>query len=292
MMNDELIPLPTFYYHQDGEIALHKAASQGHTELCHVLIEAGSNIDMKCKVTGSPCRNQRARYDVFVSYRAASDVRHAKYLYDRLQARGLSVWLYHVSSTPGIPWVKELSSTLVDCVSFVCLLSREAINHPERPWENFSELKIDSDCDFVFLEHRFALELQALRYLRTIIPLMIGDADDASVTPSPLYTNYYSSGCHPHAADKHVEAVELKLMTCLSLLNLGEPLVRNKTAKATLEDIVAFQSVFVDGKGYEAFENVVEKICSVIEEERHVETKELDSEVKNKVNCIFFGRNV
>jgi hypothetical protein len=65
----------------------------------------------------------------------------------------------------------------------------------------------------VFLEHPLALELRSLGFLEKIFPVMVGNADDPSVTPSPSYTNCFSSGCNPKAADVHVESVKMKQAT-------------------------------------------------------------------------------
>ena len=43
---------------------------------------------------------------------------------------------------------------------FACLLSKCAINHPDKPWQNFTKLEPKSRCDNELLEWRLALELR------------------------------------------------------------------------------------------------------------------------------------
>ena len=59
-------------------------------------------------------------------------------------------------------WEQGFCEGLVSSRAFVPLLSRDAINHPDKDWQNFSKLTADSSCDNVFLEHRLAVELQEL----------------------------------------------------------------------------------------------------------------------------------
>jgi hypothetical protein len=209
---------------------------------------------------------QAPAYDVFISYRVASDSRHVEYLYNLLCDHGLKVWWDKICLKPGVPWEQGFCSGLVDSKAFVCLLSKEAINHPDRPWQNFSQLHVQSKCDNVFLEHRLALELRALGFIEKIFPVMIGDADDPSITPSPTYTNYFRSGCSPNVTDVHVESVEVKLLEHMYSQALGEPLEKKKTVKSTLDDILANQGGFIEGDGVEAFKAVAERILAMIHE--------------------------
>jgi len=45
-----------------------------------------------------------AEFDVFVSYRVQSDVKHAEILYDKLTEAGLKVWWDKKCLLPGVPW--------------------------------------------------------------------------------------------------------------------------------------------------------------------------------------------
>ena len=55
--------------------------------------------------------------------------------------------------------------------AFVPLLSRDAINDPDKTWQNFSKLTAkQSNCDNVFLDHRLAVELQGLGLIEKMFP--------------------------------------------------------------------------------------------------------------------------
>jgi hypothetical protein len=131
----------------------------------------------------------------------------------------------------------------------------------------------------VFLELRLALELRSLGFLDKIFPVMIGDADDPFITPSPSYTNYFSSGCNPKAADVHVESVEMKLTEHMDAQALGEPLEKNKTVKATLDEILANQGGFIEGDGVKAFDAVAERIVTMMLDCRNEEKSNADSDL-------------
>jgi hypothetical protein len=123
-------------------------------------------------------------------------------------------------------------------------------------------LEVDSPCDNLFLEHRLALELRGLGYVRNIYPVIIGDADDPYITPSPYYDDFFVSG-YPETKDVYVEAVESKLVEHMELQALGEPLEKNKTVKATLDGILNYSGGHIFGDGCEAFSRAVESIYNL-----------------------------
>ena len=55
------------------------------------------------------------------------------------------------------------------------ILSKEAINHPDKDVQNFGKLSENSNCDNVFLEYRLALELKQLGLLDFIFPIFVGN---------------------------------------------------------------------------------------------------------------------
>jgi serine/threonine protein kinase len=203
---------------------------------------------------------EKPQFDVFISYRVASDARHTEYLYHRLMAEGFKVWWDKECLAPGVPWEEGFCQGLVNSRSFICIVSKEAINHPKKSWNDFGALTQSSNCDNVLLEHRLALELRSLGYIEKIYPLMIGDADTDSVTPSPTYSNFFATGGKPQAPDFFVESVERKLEEHMDMQALGKPIEKNKTVKAVLEDILACQGTLVQGNGNDAFNEAVEAI--------------------------------
>ena len=92
-------------------------------------------------------QGEAATWDVFLSYRVDSDSTHVKLFYDALTALGLTVWWDKQCLLPGQPWEEGFCNGLMKSCCFVCLLSRNAINHPDKPWQNFTR----------FLRRKFAL---------------------------------------------------------------------------------------------------------------------------------------
>ena len=75
------------------------------------------------------------------------------------------MWLWIVLSRwdkvrlePGQSWEEGFCDGLLKSRIFLPILSRGAINHPDKSWQNFSQLTTDSNCDNVLLEHLLSLE--------------------------------------------------------------------------------------------------------------------------------------
>ena len=64
---------------------------------------------------------------------------------------------------------------------FVPILSRAAINNKKIKNYNYNNLTIKSSCDFLLLQHRYALELYHLGFIENIYPLFVGDFDDGII---------------------------------------------------------------------------------------------------------------
>ncbi len=118
------------------------------------------------------------KFDIFISYRVASDTHHADVLYNRLTQEGYRVWWDAKCLEPGQDWKEGFCEGIVNSKTFMCLLSKEAINHPTKEWQNFFKLTKSSKCDNVFLEHRLALELKQFGLIESVFPIMIGDYDN------------------------------------------------------------------------------------------------------------------
>ena len=182
----------------------------------------------------------QAEYDVFLSYRVASDSHHVEKMYHLLTSQGLKVWWDKLCLLPGVDWKEGFCAGLVNSKAFVCLLSRHAINHPDRDWQNFSKLTVSSRGDNVFLEHRLALELQGLGLIEKIFPLFIGDIDSTT----GQYSNYFGSGCHPYCPDAHVQACEMDVRHHMESQALGIPLEVDRTVSSVVSTITACQGIF------------------------------------------------
>ena len=204
----------------------------------------------------------RPKMQVFLSYRVSSDSQHVEKLYKLLTAKGLSVWWDKICLEPGVPWKEGFCAGLVNSDCFVCLLSRGAINHPDKAWQNFSKLEKGATCDNVFLEHRMALELKALGLIRRVLPVFIGDADnDANPTN---FGPFFEAGCLPRAADTHVISVEQDLREHMANQALGTPLEETRTVKEVLAEITSNQGSKIEGDAQAAFVTAADYIEQMV----------------------------
>ena len=91
-------------------------------------------------------------FDVFISYRVASDVDPAEKLYNELGKRGIKVWWDKKCLHVGLDWKEGFIMGLLTSRTFVSLMSQDAINHSTISYQNYSKLTETSKCDNVFLE--------------------------------------------------------------------------------------------------------------------------------------------
>jgi serine/threonine protein kinase len=203
-----------------------------------------------------------ADYDVFLSYRVDSDFKHVQMLYQALQNLELKVWLDRTCLLPGQPWEEGFCDGLVNSSCFVCLLSRNAVNHPDRPWQNFTKLEECSRCDNVLLEWRLALELRERGLIEGIFPIFIGDC--VEIRPGELeYSHYTSSHCGPAPADLpdvSVTSLEHKLRDHLERLGLGTPLETSKSVREIVCAVTGNQGGNFRGNP----DNALKSICASI----------------------------
>mmetsp|Transcript_19108 Transcript_19108/g.26270 ORF Transcript_19108/g.26270 Transcript_19108/m.26270 type:complete len:264 (-) Transcript_19108:332-1123(-) len=208
-----------------------------------------------------------AEFDVFLSYRVQSDVKHAEILYDKLTSAGLKVWWDKKSLMPGVPWKQGFCDGMVKSLVFLPLLSREAINSSSVEKQNFSLLSRSSQCDNVLLEHRLALELMERGIIMNIYPVLIGDlVDDAH---GGSYSDYFASGCHPQLTNAViVESVEHALQDQLNRLCFGTPLLDEQTVPVVLDSILKNQGCLVDGPQESAFDSVMNDVILMVRQKR------------------------
>ena len=83
----------------------------------------------------------------------------------------------HINTSSSQPTLSDGFCTgLAKSKVFVPLLSKEGINHPDKPWQNFSKLTETSPCDNVFLEYRMALDLCQRGLVDKVFPVFFPDA--------------------------------------------------------------------------------------------------------------------
>ena len=163
---------------------------------------------------------------------------------------------------PGVDWEQGFCEGLVSSRAFVPLLSRDAINHSDKDWQNFSKLTADSKCDNVFLEHRLAVELHELGMIEKMFPIFIGDVDFTT----DEYTNYFGSGCHPKLPNVSVAAVEEKLRHHMESQALGTPLVPDRTVLSVVTAITSCQGAFIQGESNATFQAAADSIANMVVE--------------------------
>ena len=203
---------------------------------------------------------EKPKYDVFLSYRVASDSPHVEKLYNLLTAQGFKVYWDKLCLEPGVDWEQGFCEGLVSSRAFVPLLSRDAINHPDKAWQNFSKLTADSNCDNVFLEHRLAVELQGLGLIEKMFPVFIGNLD----ATTSEYSHYFGSGCHPSLPDTSIKSVEEKLRHHMESQALGTPLEPNRTVKSVVDAITACQGAFIVGPADTTFAVAAASIAKML----------------------------
>ena len=199
-------------------------------------------------------------YDVFLSYRVASDSPHVEKLYNSLTAQGFKVYWDKLCLESGVDWEQGFCEGLVSSRAFVPLLSRDAINHPDIAWQNFSKLTADSRCDNVFLEHRLAVELQGLGLIEKLFPIFIGNLDATTLE----YSDYFKSSCHPSLSEVTVKSVEEKLRHHMESQALGTPIVPDRTVASVVGAVAACQGAFIVGPADVTFAAAAAKIAKML----------------------------
>lgn len=209
-----------------------------------------------------------AEFDVFISYRVDSDAGHASMIYEILTASGMKVWWDKLCLESGKDWEEGFCNGLMKSCIFLPILSREAINSSTKPKCCFANLKKDSRCDNVLLEHKLALDLSERGLIEFIFPVMIGDLNSNSEHGEPSYGNYFANGCHPNTQpsddDCTIDAVTVKLCEHLDRMSLGSMRVEDFTWKNSLNQITKRQGFFVEGKKSKAFQGIVGPIKSML----------------------------
>ena len=154
----------------------------------------------------------------------------------------------------------------------VAILSKGAINHTcesvnptdDEIWDmkrrSYPELRVDSPCDNVLLEHRLAGEF-AVRGWCQIYPVMVGKK-----LASGEYSDYFLDGSHPRSETMKttvVEAVEMRLEEFFALQSL-QVLQPRKTVKNILKYITDCNGKKIEGNLDIAFESAIRQINEIL----------------------------
>jgi len=195
-------------------------------------------------VSGRPAvrlPGQTPAYDVFLSYRVASDAAYVEGLYDLLTDRGLRVWWDARCLEPGRDWEEGFSEGLAASATIACVLSPGAC-------ENLLTLAPDSRCDNVLLEHRLALELQSMGMLGAVTPVLLNTTAPAAAVGgagSLMAPAAFSGRFFPPTTrlpEFAVRQIEVKVASHLQRLCLGTPLHEGLGVRATMARLMQHQS--------------------------------------------------
>eukprot|EP01041_Mallomonas_annulata_P004901 gene4901-9775_t len=219
-------------------------------------------------------------FDVFLSYRVASDSESVRKLYDLLTVKGLRVWWDVNCLLPGKNWAEGFCNGIINSRTVVCLLSKNAI-------ANYSTLQTTSSCDNVLLEQRLALELRKMGYVEGIFPVMIGDFD----TKTHTYGDFFRDGCCPQAVNLCVESVETSLIHHMESQSLGLPLESHKTVSSVLNEILQCEGAFIRGNSDDAFSDVCESIVEMVQQLSTIQTNTTNSTSQVRLPIIGHPKN-
>lgn len=210
-------------------------------------------------------RGDVPKFDVFLSYRVDSDYDHARKVYEELKRRDLNVWWDKESLPAGRNWEQGFCSGLFNSATFVCLVSREAVNSAAVERRNVTKLESNSQCDNVILEWRLAQELFDMGMLNGIYPLLIGDKDPTTSE----YSDYFKSGCNPtFSTNVVVDSIEGKLREHLEREGLGFPLTDKQSIKNIFSFICNQQGFKIENNFVEAIEKAGSAIRSMVKDAR------------------------
>jgi hypothetical protein len=195
-----------------------------------------------------------ARWDVFLSYRVASDEPLAAEAHAALEARGLRVFWDKRCLVDGKPWREGFFQGLVRSRAFLPIVSRGALKPVDgagrAAWGNWDALTADAGVDNVLLEHRAALECFDRGLLEFVLPVFVGDAGAGDGGGGGgLRGAYFGGGCAPSPPRVAVAALEAELALQLDRAGLGTPYAEGEgaTARGVWERIKAFQGKFLEG---------------------------------------------
>jgi serine/threonine protein kinase len=141
-----------------------------------------------------------AEFDVFLSYRVASDGPLVQALCTKLMLAEVRVWFDQKCLKPGEPWALGFCKGLAKSAIFIPFLSKNAINHPSNNRQSFEMLTESSPCDNFLLEQRLSLELRERGLIDKILPVFIGEASNTAASLSTRSIVVNTSSVEPAAA--------------------------------------------------------------------------------------------
>jgi len=205
------------------------------------------------------------KWDVFISYRRASDWAHAAALHARLTAAGLRVWWDEVEMPAhGAP--VDIHATIFAGLArarlFVPLVSRGAVNDAATPAYFWPALTADMALDDnVLVEWRGAREMRERGLLEAgVLPLFAGAAEGG------VHANWFADEAAnaPAVPDVVVAAVEDHVARQLRDAGLGAPLCADRSARATWRAVRSVLGKCIAGRAPACYDDAVARVREVI----------------------------
>jgi serine/threonine protein kinase len=204
-----------------------------------------------------------AQFDVFLSYRIDSDLRHVELLYKMLTEAGVTVWWDKICLKSGESGDVGFCVGLMRSKVFMPIISQKAIGR-------FSDLTRDSPCDNLLLEFILALEFKERGCIDKIFPIFIGEKNEFT----DEYCKYSFTGVNPdhpqNLPNLSVDCVEAKLMVRIDDIGLGLPFTEAIAVDNTVAAILKYQGNFVEGELVESFQAIISHALPMFSNNRGV----------------------
>ena len=247
-------------------LLLHKDPSKRLT-IDKVLLHPFLSGTKPSRLEGDP-----AEFDVFISYRVNSELQIAELLYNALIKCGLRVFWDKKSLKNGELWREGFCKGLIRSSIFVPLFSKDAMNHPTMRTNNWEQLKSDSNCDNVLLEHRLAIEMKSRGLLDKIFPIFIGpqipnvnnSSDNNLIIRKKFVFGSGADGDMPMSPNIIVDKVEKYFCEHLDTQQLGIPMTKPMTVSEIADYMVGYQGYKIEGNQDIAVEAIVVAIVDMI----------------------------
>ena len=200
---------------------------------------------------------QRKRKKVFLSYRVASDKEHVERLYELLVERGIDVWWDKKCLQDAEQWEAGFAMGLFSSQIFVPVMSTGGL-------ANFATLDSASPRDNVLLEYVLALEQIERRQMLGIFPVFVGPLD----ATTGMHANFFAAGGLPNCTSlAPVNQVDDAAREHLSNKHgplKGGLLVRDRSARSVLKQVISYQGGFVQGDHEAALVAIADRIAAVV----------------------------
>lgn len=230
---------------------------------------------------------EEPEYDVFISYRVATNENEAEAFYNLLTMCGLRVFWDKKSLKDGEEWQEGFLRGVFSCRVFACILSTASIN-------TFKSHKEESHCDNYLLELALAVELKKLNIITNIFPVMIGydeivhvNFSKRTVSGQPtLETNYVQY--NPYGLSDTVEITALKTVLTQRLNDKQlKPSLKSHSAKEILIELGSIQGYKFKGDNVSDMNAAALKIKSLVIEAREKSASNISAnEIIRKIHDV------